>query len=538
MRAAFPSEAPSTSSWNEARVRGSSSAATPHLRRLRPGSQQAESFRVSPAGRRGWHFRGRTSARAHEREPAGTQERPLQCQSRRTRPWPCCTSRERRHAEEPRTSTPHGPPGAFVRATTVADPWSAGADDVRRFEVNGDNREDVAGVEQEQPGNGAPWLLYGAYGFTGRLLAAEAVRRGHRPILAGRDAGRLREWAEVLEKGFQLPEPLRIRAFALDEGPDIRRGLEGVAAVLNAAGPFGKTARPLMEGCLEARAHYLDITGEVPVFETAFELSDQARDRGLIFMPGVGMDVIPTDAAAALVARVLPDALRLELALHSPGRPSAGTLQTIVEGLPDGLRVRRGGRLVRSSPGRKEFRRWVDLGPEEDNGPMAGKLGGRRSVAPFTWGDLATAWRTTGIPDITCYMTTPRRQARTLPVVLPALQALLSISPVRRLARSLVTRGADGPSPEARARGRCRIWGRAEDAGGRAAEVVLEFPEAYRFTAEGGIRALEQLLKQAAARKEGDPLGAGTLTPAGAFGPEWALELPGVRVVREPGLKD
>jgi short subunit dehydrogenase-like uncharacterized protein len=254
------------------------------------------------------------------------------------------------------------------------------------------------------------------------------------------------------------------------------------------------------------------------------------------------MDVIPTDTAAALVAELLPDAYRLDLVLHSPGRPSAGTLQTIIEGLPGGLLVRRGGGLVRSSPGRKEFRRWVDLGPEQDTGPMAGRLGGRRSVAPCTWGDLSTAWRTTRIPDITCYMTTSRRQARILPILLPILRRLLSIALVRRLARSRVARGPDGPSPDARAHGRCRVWGRAEDAGGRAAEVVLEFPEAYRFTAEGGIRALEKVLERAAAPGESlpgkaAPHGAGTLTPAGAFGPEWVLDLPGVRVVRGPGMR-
>jgi short subunit dehydrogenase-like uncharacterized protein len=386
-------------------------------------------------------------------------------------------------------------------------------------------------------GVNAPWLLYGAYGFTGRLLAAESIRRGHRPILAGRDPVRLRDLATRLEQTFVLPDALALRTFGLEDAPALRGGLAGVSAVLHAAGPFVETARPMMEACLEARANYLDITGEVPVFETAFELSDQARERGLLFMPGVGMDVIPTDTAAALVAGILPGAHRLDLVLHSPGRPSTGTLQTIIEGLPGGLLVRRGGRLVRSSPGRREFRRWVDLGPEQESGPMAGKLGGRRSVAPYTWGDLATAWRTTGIPDITCYMTAPRRQVRTLPILLPLLQRLLSIAPVRRLARSLVARGPDGPSPEAREHGRCRVWGRAEAAGDRAAEVVLEFPEAYRFTAEGGIRAMEKVLERAAAPGESrpgnaDPHGAGTLTPAGAFGPGWVLDLPGVRVIR------
>ena len=42
------------------------------------------------------------------------------------------------------------------------------------------------------------WLLYGASGYTGRMIAEEAVRRGHRPVLAGRSAERVRPLAESL----------------------------------------------------------------------------------------------------------------------------------------------------------------------------------------------------------------------------------------------------------------------------------------------------------------------------------------------------
>lgn len=381
---------------------------------------------------------------------------------------------------------------------------------------------------------GALWLLYGAYGFTGRLLAREALRRGHRPVLAGRRSEKLRDLANELEEDFDLRTSLEVRTIELDDPESLRRGLEGVAAVLHAAGPFRWTGTPMMDACLEHGVHYLDITGEVPVFEAAFERSERARTRQLVFMPGVGMDVIPTDTAAALVAREVPRARRLDLALHSPGRASTGTLRTIVDGISDGLLVRRNGALVRRSPGRREFRRWVDLGPESEGGPMGGKLGGRRSVAPYTWGDLSTAWRTTGIPDITCYMTTARRQVRVLPFVLPVLRVLLSWSPIRALVRSLVDRRPDGPSSMERETGRCRVWGRAADEAGRGSEVVLEFPEAYRFTAEAGVRAVHEVLTRTIGSGSGERLEPGTLTPAGAFGPEWGLGLPGVRVVRGP----
>jgi short subunit dehydrogenase-like uncharacterized protein len=381
-----------------------------------------------------------------------------------------------------------------------------------------------------------PWLLYGAYGFTGRLLAEEALRRGHRPILAGRDEEKLRRLvAELTSEVGLVASDLEGRVLGLDEPETLRSGIADVHAVLHAAGPFVETGEPMMAACLEAGCHYLDITGEVPVFEEAFRLSDAVRERGLVFMPGVGMDVIPTDGVAALLADRFPSARRLELALHSPGRPSAGTLKTVVEGVPGGLLVRREGRLLRSRPGRREFRRWVDMGPSPEVGPMAKVLGGRQPVSPYTWGDLATAWRTTGIDHVTCYMVTPRWQARALPLLLPIVKAAFSARVVRRWAKAWIDRGPPGPGPERRRLGRTRVWGRVEDDDGRAKEVVLEFAEAYRFTAMAGVRALEEVLSRAGGRgREGEGEWSGTLTPAGAFGSRWVLGLPEVEVVTDP----
>ncbi len=383
------------------------------------------------------------------------------------------------------------------------------------------------------------WLIYGAYGYTGRLLVAEALRRGHRPVLAGRKQEDLRELANSScsessgadsngRSGGPIDAswaPLPWRAFPLGDPDRLREGLEGVALVLHAAGPFVETAEPMMQACLDVGAHYLDITGEVPVFEGAFDLDDRARERGVALMPGVAMDVVPTDSAAALLAETLPGAVRLELALHSPGRPSGGTLQTIVEGVPAGLLIRRDGSLERANPGRREFHRWIDFGPESGEGPMAGKLGGRRAVAPYTWGDLATAWRTTGIGDITCYMTAPRLQVRLLSLLLPLLRVFLAPRSVRRFLRSRVSRRGAGPTPASRRAGRTRVWGRVEDDAGRMAEVVLECPEAYQFTALAGIRAVEEVLGRHGSVS-------GTLTPAGALGARWVLGLPGVEIVR------
>ncbi|MDX1567645.1 MAG: saccharopine dehydrogenase NADP-binding domain-containing protein, partial [Longimicrobiales bacterium] len=182
------------------------------------------------------------------------------------------------------------------------------------------------------------WLLYGAYGYTGRLIAEEAVKRGLRPVVAGRNGEKTRRMAERLE--------LEHRVFSLDEPSALRRALEDVDLVLHAAGPYSRTFRPMAGACLESGCHYLDITGEIPVLEAARAMNDRARDAGILMVPAVGLDVVPTDCAAARAAEALPGATRLDLALHSGGGPSRGTARTMVERMGEPGKLRDAGRIV------------------------------------------------------------------------------------------------------------------------------------------------------------------------------------------------
>ncbi|HET9451248.1 MAG TPA: saccharopine dehydrogenase NADP-binding domain-containing protein, partial [Aggregicoccus sp.] len=181
------------------------------------------------------------------------------------------------------------------------------------------------------------WMLYGAAGYTGTLLAEEAVLRGHRPVLAGRRRERL----------LPLSERLGLEAVGvpLDDAAALRGAVEGCALVLHAAGPFVRTSRPMLRACLDAGAHYLDITGELPVFENTFRHHGEALERAVTLMSGVGFDVVPTDCLALHVAERVPGARELELAFAAIDHPSAGTLKTTLESLPAGGRVRRNGVL-------------------------------------------------------------------------------------------------------------------------------------------------------------------------------------------------
>ncbi|HEY1381652.1 MAG TPA: saccharopine dehydrogenase NADP-binding domain-containing protein [Gemmataceae bacterium] len=347
-------------------------------------------------------------------------------------------------------------------------------------------------------------LIYGANGYTGALIAREAVAHGRRPILAGRTARAVAALATELG--------LEHRTFALDDPAAIAAGLRGVAAVLNCAGPFARTAGPLAGACLADRVHYLDVTGEIAVFEALAGRDREAGAAGVTLLPGVGFDVVPSDCLAAHLKRRLPTATRLTLVFQGLGRVSHGTATTLAENLHRGGMVRRGGRLTPVPAAWKT--RAVDFG----RGPV--------TAMTIPWGDVATAWYSTGIPNVEVYAAAPwsfRLAARLSRYVRPLLRRKRAQAAiVRRL-----TGGAAGPTAEERARGRSYLWGEVADAEGRTAAAREEGPEGYTLTVHAALAAAERVLAG------GVPTG--YQTPAAAFGPDFVLTLPGVRRIDLPG---
>ncbi len=344
------------------------------------------------------------------------------------------------------------------------------------------------------------WLIYGATGFTGRLVAAEAVKRGLSPILAGRHG----------EAVFALAEELKLpaRVFTLDTGEDVRRGLEGVALVLHCAGPFVRTSRPMVDACLALHAHYLDITGEIPVFEAILARDDEAKGAGAALVPGVGFDVVPTDCLAALLLQDLPDAINLDLAFTGErGSWSAGTVKTAIEAMPGAGAVRREGRIV-AVPLAFDVRDIVFSC-------------GRRTTVTVPWGDVSTAYHTTGIPNIRVYTGMPPQQIaqmRKLAKLLPAMR----VTAVKRLAQWWVGRSVKGPDEKTRATAHAYLWGKAWNERGLAVTRTMETPEGYTLTALAAIECASRVL---AGR-----IRPGAWTPARAFGPGLAESLPGVAI--------
>lgn len=343
----------------------------------------------------------------------------------------------------------------------------------------------------------ADFLLYGSYGYTGRLIAERARELGLTPLLAGRDAGQL--GAQAAELG--LPH----RAFALDDAAALDAALRETRVVLHAAGPFSRTAKPMVEACLRAGAHYLDITGEIGVFELCAAQDAKAKAAGVMLLPGAGFDVVPSDCLAAHLARRLPSATSLTLAFMGLGGVSRGTLTTMAENAGEGGAVRRGGRITRVPAAYRSME--VDFG----RGPV--------TVTTIPWGDVSTAYHSTGIPDIEVYTRVPHRQVRMMRAT-RRLGWLMGSAPVQAMMKRAIRKGPPGPTPEQRAKGVSLLWGRVEDADGRRAVSRLRTPEGYTLTARTSVEAVRRVLAGEAP--------AGFQTPSRAYGPDWILQFDGV----------
>jgi short subunit dehydrogenase-like uncharacterized protein len=329
-------------------------------------------------------------------------------------------------------------------------------------------------------------VVYGAYGYTGALVARRAAERGLAPVLAGRDSERLVAVARAL--GCEW------RAFPLSDPEALRRGLRGAAVVVHCAGPFVHTAAPMAEACIAERVHYLDVTGEIPAFQALLALGPAARDAGVMLLPGAGFDVVPSDCLAAHLVRRLPGATSITLALGGMDRLSRGTARTMLEHAA-ALRGTRAGAV-----------RTFDLG----TGPV--------TAVRVPWADVFTAPRSTGVADVSTWLVAGAAFRAGLRI-LPALAPALALPWLREAVAAVLSRGSAGPSEAARAVRRSVIYGEAVDATGRRAAALQRHPDPYGLTALAAVELAARAL-----RGEAPP---GWQTPATAHGPDLVLALPG-----------
>jgi short subunit dehydrogenase-like uncharacterized protein len=345
------------------------------------------------------------------------------------------------------------------------------------------------------------WIIYGAYGYSGQLVAELAREHELTPVLAGRDAAKLRALADEL--GCEH------RVFDLVDPQEIAEQIHDIDCVIHCAGPFSATSAPMIEACLLAGSHYFDITGEIQVFEYAHsERIDQAaRDAGIVVCPGIGFDVVPTDCIAKKLADEMPDATCLNLGFHGNMSISPGTAKTIVESLGDGTNARRNGKLV-SIPADV---RTIDYG----RGP-------RRSVS-VPWGDVSTAWYTTGIDDITVYWPATDAMIRGFRFA-DTVRPLLGLRALQYPLKAMIDWSVTGPSQDQRDRHPVNVWGEARNDEGDTVTARMTTRNGYTVTQLAPIAIIEHLF-------EHDVAG-GSTTPALLMGKNFASSLEGSSEIR------
>ena len=339
------------------------------------------------------------------------------------------------------------------------------------------------------------FLIYGANGYTGELITRFAAERGLTPILAGRSETKIDEVARR--------HGLEHRGFSLDDKAALDDALTEVDVVLHCAGPFSLTSRPMVDACIRNKKHYTDITGEIAVFEACAARDDEARKAGVMLMPGVGFDVVPSDCLARHLKDRLPSATQLTLAFYGMGRLSHGTQATMTMNVGKGGAIRREGKIT-SVPAAWRTR-------EIDFGEMT------RTAVTIPWGDVATAWYSTGIPNIEVYTVVPAEAIRLMKVS-RYLGWLLATGFAQKYLQRNIPPG--GPSDEERARGRTLMWGEARDEFGNHVQARQQGPEGYTLTAIAALTIVEKILAGGLTR--------GYQTPAKAYGADFVLEIAGV----------
>ncbi len=330
------------------------------------------------------------------------------------------------------------------------------------------------------------------------MIARYAAQYNLQPVLAGRREEALKPFAQELNLPYKV--------LGLEDSPALIAALKEVKLVLHAAGPFRYTAKQMVDACLQAGTHYLDINGDIGVFEMLKRYDTAAKKAGIMIMPGVGFDVVPTDCLALFLKKMLPDAVSLKLAFATIGGGlSHGTATTMVDKLGEPGSVRKDGKIIRVPLGQKGM--WVDFGKK------------KLFVMSIPWGDIATAYFTTGIPDIETYTGISLRTYRLLKLQ-GLFNWLLRTRFMRRFIKRKIDKRASGPTDEQRKQAIGFVWGQVTNAAGQIATARLTGPEGYTITLHSSLLIAQKLLQ--------GNLKPGYQTPAAVYGEGLVLEIPGV----------
>ena len=320
-------------------------------------------------------------------------------------------------------------------------------------------------------------MIYGATGYTGRMVAEHATKSGTPVVLGGRSTGPLAELASKLDVEY--------RVFALDDSALIDFSLTDVAVIINAAGPFMRTAKPLMEASIRNGAHYIDTAAELDSYRLAEQLDAEAKAAGVMLMPGGGGSVAMLGSLAGHAVARVQDPRRIRIALHVAGGMSRGSAISATENMTTETLARVDGELVTVANSIQK----LDFGQ------------GAVDSFQVTLPDLITIWRATGVPHIETFVHVtgggfPQGDLSTLP---------------------------DGPTEQERLENRYQAVVEVTDADGTVVRSILDTVNGYSFTAIAVAEAGRRVLAG-----EARP---GFQTPADLFGNGFAETMADTKIV-------
>lgn len=339
-------------------------------------------------------------------------------------------------------------------------------------------------------------LIYGAYGYTGLLIVEECLKHGMPIILGGRNETKLKEISQKYN--------IEYRAFSLDNIEEVVKNLDNIQVVIHSAGPFIYTAKNMVLACLKAGTHYIDITGEIDVFEWIATKDNEAKEKEIMLLPGGGFDVVPSDCLASYLKSSLPDANQLTLAFYSNGRPSHGTMLTAIESIGKGGQIRKDGLLKSVPPAYKKMK--INFSEET------------KLCVTIPWGDVSTAFYSTRIPNIEVYMAVSKGMSFMMQGI-KLTQNIIGTEPIQNFLKNRIPEG--GPSPDERAKNYTLLWGEVKNEKGLHKRAGMKTPDGYDLTAFSSVLIAKKIIS--------GKFTPGFQTPSLAYGYDLVLELPNVK---------
>jgi short subunit dehydrogenase-like uncharacterized protein len=343
-----------------------------------------------------------------------------------------------------------------------------------------------------------PFILYGANGYTADLIIELALQHNVKPLLAGRNAERMKEVATRYGLEYEV--------CSVDDAAALDKLVKKSGIFLNCAGPFIYTAETVARACMANKSHYLDITGEYDVFEKMHSLDSQAKAAGIMLLSGTGFDVVPSDCLSLHLKNRLPSANYLEMAFNAmAGGMSRGTAKTTVEGMGQGGKIRKDGKLV--TVPMVYMTKVVDFGPYKS------------PTVSIPWGDICTAYYSTGIPNIVALTAVKQSMINTMKWN-DRIGFLLRTKWLKNFLIKQIDKRPPGPNEKRRQTTQAHFRGTVTDAAGNSKVTLLTTPHAYTLTAMTAFGIVQEILA--------GNLKTGYQTPATAYGADFILKFEGV----------